>query len=514
MHSDRLLRGALRCALALTFGLASLVAGASVASAQDTPLYNTVPFAYDSGYAANFGDKEAIVISFQVRVPSATWLRLYFSEVELSGDPDTDSGSILRITSLLDADAQTQTGNHVEQWQKSSCYLNGDEVLVEVVAQPHTGRNRVVLRMVDAGIAGGQDTICGPTDDRSLSQDKRACRLLPIGCTGWIIDDCKSCLLTAGHCSTSNLQVAQFNVPLSTTGGSLVNPPASEQYSVDVSSKKNNGGQGIGNDWGYFGCFTNPNTGQSPFQRQLARYHLANPPAFNASQSIRITGYGTDSGSSNQVQQTHSGPWATLNGTTVQYRADTTGGNSGSPVVHEPTGDAIGIHTHGGCTSSGGQNSGTASTHSGLVAALAAPAGVCAGAGSCIGVGNNFCMPGPLFSVIAATGSRSIAANDLVLHANNIGVGKPGLFMYSLAKQNLPFPGGTGRLCVGGGSPIVRLPPVNSGAGTTFVFAVNYATLPPSGPITAGSSRHFQAWFRTTPGSSETSNGLTIAFTP
>jgi hypothetical protein len=35
------------------------------------------------------------------------------------------------------------------------------------------------------------------------------------------------------------------------------------------------------------------------------------------------------------------------------------GGNSGSPVVHEETGLAIGIHTHGGCSNSGGANSGT-----------------------------------------------------------------------------------------------------------------------------------------------------------
>ena len=35
------------------------------------------------------------------------------------------------------------------------------------------------------------------------------------------------------------------------------------------------------------------------------------------------------------------------------------GGNSGSPVVHEETGEAIGVHTHGGCSETGGSNSGT-----------------------------------------------------------------------------------------------------------------------------------------------------------
>lgn len=35
------------------------------------------------------------------------------------------------------------------------------------------------------------------------------------------------------------------------------------------------------------------------------------------------------------------------------------GGNSGSPVVHEETGLAIGVHTHGGCSATGGSNQGT-----------------------------------------------------------------------------------------------------------------------------------------------------------
>jgi hypothetical protein len=284
---------------------------------------------------------------------------------------------------------------------------------------------------------------------------------------------------------------------------------------VDPASLQSNGGQGVGNDWGYFGCFPNSTTGLTPFGKQLVRYHLANPPVFNGSESIRITGYGTDSGSSNQVQQSHSGPWATLSGTTVQYKTDTTGGNSGSPVVHEPSGDAIGIHTHGGCSTSGsGQNSGTAKSHSGLVAALAVPKGVCLGSGACSAVGNNFCIPGPNFSVASGTGSSSIAANNLVLHANNIPTNKPGIFFYSLNKQSIPLAGNAGRLCVGGGgAPIVRLPGMNSGAGTTFTFALNYAAVPAAGVITPGSTWHFQAWFRTTPGATETSNGLTIGFT-
>ena len=514
MHSDFVMPS-LRSVYGFILGFATCLGGTAMASAQDPVLSYDVALDYDSGYVANTTDTEQTVIAFPVKVQGATWLRLSFSAVELSGDPDNGSGSILRVTSLYDAEAQTMNANHVVQWQNTSCYMNGDEVLVEVIAKPHTGRNRIVMKAATAGIEGGSDSQCGPVDDRILSFDDRACRLLPIGCTGWLIDDCKSCMLTAGHCSTTSLQTAQFNVPMSLSNGTKVNPPPEDQYAVDVSSKQNNGGQGVGDDWGYFGCFPNSNTGLLPIQRQLARYHVALPPPFNASQTIRITGYGTDSGTSNQVQQTHIGPWATLSGSTIQYVTDTTGGNSGSPVAHGENGDAIGIHTHGGCSTSGtGQNSGTATTHTALQAALANPLGVCAGAAPCFAVGNNYCIPGPLMSVMAATGSSSIAANNLVLHAGNIPANKSGLFLYSLNKQNIPFPGSTGRLCVGGGAAIVRLPGVNSGPAGAFVLNVNYGTVPVAGPISAGSVYNFQAWFRTTPGSSETSNGLTIVFTP
>ncbi|HUR27840.1 MAG TPA: hypothetical protein VM509_06620 [Planctomycetota bacterium] len=505
-----------RAALSVFAGLALACAAAQDARAQEAPISTELALVYDSGYASNQTTSEQVVIAFPVHVDNASWLRLHFRSVELAGDPLQGTGSILRITSLYDADAQTMNATHVEQWQQTSCYLNGGDLLVEVVAQPWTGNNRVVLSAATVGLPLGPDSQCGPTDDRILSFDGRAARLLPIGCTGWMIDDCRTCFLTAGHCGTSSLQTVQFNVPLSTAGGTLVNPPAADQYAVDNASKKtNSGGTGVGDDWTYFGCFPNSNTGLTPFGKQLVRHHFAQAPTFNASESIRITGYGTDSGSSNQVQQTHSGPWVTLSGTTIQYKTDTTGGNSGSPVIHDRNGDAIGIHTHGMCSTNGtGQNSGTRSNHPGLLAALAAPAGVCAGSGACSGVGTNFCIPGPLFSVLSGTGSASIASNNLVLHANNVGVGKPGLFMYSLNKQNVPFAGTTGRLCIGGGAPIVRLPPLDTGTGTTLTFAVNYVTVPPAGPISAGSVYNFQAWFRTTPGSSETSNGLTIAFVP
>jgi V8-like Glu-specific endopeptidase len=365
--------------LPLLAGVAVLLT-ASAQAQTAAPLYHSVPLALDSGEVANTGSQPEVIISFPVQMAGSTWLRLYFDEVTLAGDVWEGNGAILRLTSWLDGDVQELNSRHVDQWQRSSAYLNGDTVQVEVLAYPGTGVSRVKLRAVDAGIPGQQESQCGPTDDRILSSDPRAGRLLPIGCTGWLIDDCQGCALTAGHC-TSNISVLQFNVPLSDANGSLNNPPAADQYAVDSSSLITNGGQGVGNDWGYFGTFPNSTTGLTAAQAQGSVFTVGVPPAVTTGNDIRITGYGVDNTPSthNQVQQTNVGPLVNNTGTQIGYVTDTTGGNSGSPVIHEQTGDAVGIHTHGGCSS--GNNWGTQSTHPDLQNALANPLGICSDGG-------------------------------------------------------------------------------------------------------------------------------------
>jgi V8-like Glu-specific endopeptidase len=761
---------------------------AAPAFAQD-PLQSVhMDLSYDSGAVANPSANEMVVISFPVDVEGARWMRLEFAQVQLAGDVLAGTGAKLRITSLSDGAVQEMNAIHVEQWRHTSAYFNGDVVLVEVVAEPHTGANRIVLSGLTADLTGGvPESICG-ADNRVLSSDPRQGRLVPIGCTGWLINDCNTCGLTAGHCSGSSMQVLEFNVPLSNPDASVNHPGPQDQYSVDTSSVQTNGGQGVGNDWTYYGVFANSNTGLTPFQAQGARYTLTLPPPFNPNETIRITGYGVDSSPNtySQVQQTDVGPWVTSSGSTLQYATDTEGGNSGSPIIHEQSGNAIGIHTHGGCTATGGQNSGTASSHSGLQAALALPIGICAagiapvgslptqmqsgtpvqitvqvngsivagsvqlhyrynggtfvaqtmtsgggniytgtlpapqcgdtpqfyfsvqnttcgtltnptnaptsfysatvagievavfgdnfqtdtgwttsingatagqwergvpvndpnwaydpatdgdGSGQCYltqnAAGNTdvdggsvtltspaldmsggscllryryylnltvadgtdrllvemssngtagpwvavathaanngtvwtsneistsaitsaglsftsnmrvrftandggtasiveagvdgiavvrsvcslfqgYCTSGSLGSVISATGSSSIAANDMVLHASNIPSNKNGLFFYGSNKQSTPF--GNGTRCVA--SPTLRLPLLNSGAGNTLDFAVNYGALSGPGAISAGDLWNFQCWFRDGVGPFDLSNGLQVTFVP
>jgi hypothetical protein len=357
-------------------------------TAQTAPLsFHEVGLGIDSGLVRNsatdpvLAGSPAVVWSTVVHVPGAPWVRLRYDGVKLAGasEPGGD-GSFLRLTALADGAVQTQHGLHVRQWRHSSAYLNGSAVLVELWAFPGTGGNRLVIRSADVGDpVPGVDTICGPTDDRTLSTDRRAARNQPTGCTSWMIDDCQHCFLTAGHCQ-AGVQVLQFNVPLSSAGGSLQHPPPSDQYAVDAASMQGNGGLGIGDDWAYFGVFPNSTTGLTPYEAQGRQaFVLASVPPPVQSQSIRVTGYGTVSAPVSatwtQVQKTHTGPYYSFTGTTVRYTTDTTGGNSGSPIIDDSTGMAIGIHTHGGCDPA---NHGTGSNHSQLQLAIASPRGVCA----------------------------------------------------------------------------------------------------------------------------------------
>ncbi len=380
MHKRDRLAPAMLVAAALSGGIVGSVL------AQDTqpaPLI-TEPMAVevDSGRVSNGGESESVVFSQRIWIPGAAALRLEFDEVVLSGLVSDGSGSYLRIRSTLDGAEQRLNALHVRQWNHTSAYMNGDEVIVEIVAQPGTGENLLRMSTVQAEFEpfGGR-SICGPTDDRVLSSDNRAARLLPIGCSGWLINDCNHCFLTAGHCSPSSgsITAVEFNVPLSNSNGSLNHPPPEDQYAPDVSSRQSNGGQGIGNDYAYFGVFPNSNTGLTPYEAYGDAFELSAPPPVQG-QNIRITGYGT-TGSPvppqwNQVQKTHAGPYFSFSGTTVSYQTDTTGGNSGSPVIDDSTGLAIGIHTHGGCGSSSG-NYGTGLNHTGVQSFLANPKGVC-----------------------------------------------------------------------------------------------------------------------------------------
>ena len=145
-----------------------------------------------------------------------------------------------------------------------------------------------------------------------------------------------------------------------------------------------------------------------------------------------------------------------------------------------------------------------------------------AGPGTICDIGTNFCSSTPnstgAAAVMSASGSNSVAANDLVLEAMPVPV-QPGIFFYSAAQASggsgVPF--GNGLRCVGGsGAPVFRLP-ITVTVGSLMSWAVDYNSLPPGGQVVAGTTFHFQCWFRDPAGGGagfDLSDGYTITFAP
>lgn len=326
-----------------------------------------------------------VVFSRRLELPGAAWLRLNLEGSVLPG-VDGSGTEALVILSADDGSTQALNARRLREWSSTSAYFNGGSVTVQVVVYPGSEPARLSIPTVMAGEFGSgaddQDRVlCGILDDRLPSNDPRVARLMPASCTGWLINDPNKTFFSAGHCNIGSGTVAQFNVPPSLPNGTPVFPPPEHQYAVDPASVQRSQ-TGLGDDWSYFGCFTNPTTGLTAYQAQGQAFTLANAAAPTVGQILRITGYGTVAAplplSWNQAQKTGIGLYLSLSGFGVSYSLDTSGGNSGSPVILEPSGVAIGIHTSGGCSASGGANAGTAVQSTKLQAALAAPRGVCA----------------------------------------------------------------------------------------------------------------------------------------
>ncbi len=304
-----------------------------------------------------------------IELHNVPWIQLHFSDVNLGNE------SYIILRSLQDDNWQKLDANSMKQWNNYSAFFNGSAVEINLfLAQT----DRQVFIKIDEIVVGEwyqgdtTESQCGPTDDRIASNQPATARLLSIGCTAWIIPNGK--FATAGHClDGSGATVVEFNVPLSLPNGTLQHPGPEDQYSVNVSTKifTNNG---IGDDWGVFEVYPNSITGLMPKQAQNAFWPLVQDLGPD---SIRITGYGVDDGTANQTQQTHIGPNAGSSGTTMRYVTDTEGGNSGSPVIDGLTNNAVGVHTHGGCSSSGGNNNGTSTFHAAFWAAVDQGAGSC-----------------------------------------------------------------------------------------------------------------------------------------
>ena len=334
--------------------------------------YRVETYQLESGYFdgnGTLGSNAVNVYTDYVEVHNVPWLQLHFSDANLGKQ------SYLIIRSLKDDLWQKLDAVSIEQWQHFSAFFNGNAVEIKLYAAPGDRELFINIEQVVVGewiIGDPFLSICGPTDDRISSNQPATARLLNVGCTAWIIPNGK--FVSAGHClDGSSANIVEFNVPPSLPNGTIQHPGPEDQYSVDVSTKIYTNG-GIGNDWGVFEVFPNSITGLMPKEAQNAYWPLVQDLGPD---SIRITGYGVDDGVDNQTQQTHIGPNAGSSGTTMRYVTDTQGGNSGSPVIDGLTNAAVGVHTHGGCSSSGGNNNGTSTFHTAFWTAVDEGSGGC-----------------------------------------------------------------------------------------------------------------------------------------
>lgn len=324
-------------------GLAMPVAAQSTL---DWPVGELQPYREDSGLRQDANGVSAKVYEHVVHVKGATWLRLYFADVQLG------PGSFIRVTSLLDNEVQELDAEALTIWSNSSAYFNGDAVMVELVAGPRTSRNRIVIDQVASELAPaiparGCSYPCGicDTDDRMASTVDWACRLLPAGCTASVWNE-DSCLVSAGHCIGSN-NVIEFRVPDSSASCGIRHPPVADQFPI-LTTAFDNGG--VGNDWAVMTSGTN-SLGQTPFERYGALRRIASSPP-STGQSLDIWGYGIDPPqcTDSQTQQSSGGSVTSVFTLSFGHNVDATCGNSGSAVIRNS--EILGIASHCPCNNS------------------------------------------------------------------------------------------------------------------------------------------------------------------
>lgn len=351
-------------------------ASATIGPLNGVALKSIQSLSSDPNYVAQIDPSQFTVASQILSVSGqANWFQIKFDEINLG------ENSYMTITSLLDGGMQKLDARSIVKWHNASAIFNGTQVEVKLYVAPgesNIGLN-VAQYVIGDVIAGSPETQCGPTDNRVANSDGAIGRMMPLGCTGWLIPNGN--YLSAGHCcdvSSASLSIIEFNVPASTSNGNTVAANPNDQYPIDYASRVFQNVQ-IGDDYCVFEVGPNSTTGKIPVEKNgqidVLDFDFYRVTKDNLPSTGRITGYGTDDvpvgsgggrNSSSQTEQTSTGPFVSetvtsANTVSLQYTIDTEGGNSGSPVIINGTKNASGIHTNGGCNTSGtpGSNSGT-----------------------------------------------------------------------------------------------------------------------------------------------------------
>jgi V8-like Glu-specific endopeptidase len=382
------------------------------------PRANDHPIEGDEAFAAAQPNGLVTRYATIIRNEGSQLMRVHFDAFEL-GD-----ASEIHLMSLADGGWQRFTASSLAEWNGWSVIFNGDAILVELLAAPDEAVSFTIDQIAvnelpaDSG-DGGIATLCG-TDNRVASTDQRVGRLSGVncgggggcgGCTAWLTSIGSA--MTAGHCGNGDGGLIEFNIPGSSANGMPVASSPDDQYPVGNSWYAFQSG-GSGFDWAIMSVGPNSNTG---LRAHWVQGYLNISPLIPADgASIRITGCGVDntpSGSapstccawndgvcthfgcnaSSLTLQTTTGPKTSDTTNTISYATDSEPANSGSPIISVSSGFAIGVHTHGGCTASGGSNSGTRLTQATLATWL----------GNFLGSDTRFLVPVTISSIQVGT---------------------------------------------------------------------------------------------------------------
>ena len=318
-------------------------AGEAAYSTLDNPVGEFEPYRLESGVLGNASRDSAIVYEDVIMVPDASWIRLYFGDVHL------EPGSYIRMSSAYDGEIQELDADGIAMWHNTSAYLNGDTVIVELIAGPETSRNEIVLDRVAVQIRAAGDRgpcadddcgICG-SDERVPSNVHWSGRIMPVGCTGSIFNT-NACVVSAGHCADGGWDnVIQFNVPDSDSNCDPNHPPTADQFPITAHIYHNNG---VGDDWAVMTTGTNY-LGETAYDR-YGEWRPIAPLSAPAGSAVDVWGYGADNGqpTRNSTQQTSDGEVVARYSTYYAFDVDTTYGNSGSGLIRN--GEIVGIVTH------------------------------------------------------------------------------------------------------------------------------------------------------------------------
>lgn len=309
----------------------------------------------------------------------------------------------LKLNAFVGNGVVTITGEHPEQTQiltqqdlntlnGQTAIFDGSSVVVRVYSAPGDEEGKGYNLSVDSitigsGVTLDKDSadhapeaICGDADDRVPHDHRFDGRIMPVGCTGFLVS--ADTFLTAGHCMGGDMNEIQFNVPMSTDDGKPVGSANINRYMV-VPASIVGSDNGVGDDWALFRSLPNGITGQLPGVHRQGHYLLYEKSRSNA---LTISGYGLDDdprGPSpvtnflnkfSQTQQIDTGPLNSMPGANpMTHKIDTRGGNSGSAIRdNRRSNQAFGIHTHGGCRVGTMTNKGTSLSHRPLKEAIKA----------------------------------------------------------------------------------------------------------------------------------------------